>query len=47
MALVVVQLFNLSVQRILLQLKLLGLLPEDLVTDLSFQAKHGLLEEDE
>ena len=45
MLLVVLKLLNLSVQSILRQLEFLGLLAQNLVSDLRLQAKHGLFEE--
>ena len=45
--LVLLQLLNLGVKRVLLELKALGLLPEDRGSDLVLEAVHGLLEEDE
>ena len=45
--LVLLKLLDLGVQRVLLELKALGLLPEDRGSDLGLEAVHGLLEEDE
>ena len=45
--LVLLKLLVLGVQRVLLELKALGLLPEDRGSDLVLEAEHGLLEEDE
>ena len=45
--LVILQLLNLGVKRVLLELEALGLLPEDRGADLVLEAEHGLLEEDE